>query len=718
MRKYTFLFFISTLTLFSEVSSQEETYHTQLIWIALFALGIISMIMMFILSQQRQKITKHHKKILENRKELEETQSKFLNSIKKEMEKLRRSIVDKKHVLDETVISENSPGHTTTSKKNLLNSTESLIGYLKLKSENLEIKNQSFNLNNMLNELAGSLATTFPGSDVDLVFDMNNNVPKVIIGDSVHIGQILNSIVAYCIAQTPRGVVTLELSLFNAYEEAQELQFKITDSSMGISKKEVNSLFLPEYNEETQSYKRLDFFVAKELITLMNGDLTVQSTKGKGNLFILTLPFTQVAIDDKRKYRLPHKKLTNKKVLIVDDSYHAGLAAKKMFTYFKHRAKVLSSEAFTLNRPNMANYDIVMLNEKLFEIHVASYLKRIKEDQDLKVIALQSIFKESSENKNYGVIDRYLMKPFSQEQVFEMIVELYETDERMETIRAYGEKNETLSDKGNIQKDSFIETPNITIESFKDFSGSRILIVEDNIINQKVLQNILGKAGMYLKIANNGQEAVDAVKQASGEFDMVLMDINMPILDGYEATKTIREEYAFDVLPIVALSALVLENEIQKMFQSGVNGYLQKPLNIGMLYSAFDLFIGTKNNMNEVIYPMVSNIYGININQGIAYTNENIALYKEVLDEFVSAYGNSYLLMEEFCEAKQYDKIERLCLDMKGLTGTIGAYKMHDLVDRIQRSLFSKHYAYIPELVHEYKSEFPKLSTAIRSYIR
>jgi len=715
MRHYFLLFFTLSSWLFSGETVQAIDHDSPLIWLALFGLATVSMIMMFILSQQTQKIKKQHKKILKNRKEIEETESRFLNSIKQEAEKVRRGILQHKMVDDVLGIEENSISEIEAKSK-FLDTTESLIAYLKLKSESLEIKKQSFNVNNMLNELAGSLATEFPDSGTDLIFDMDNTIPRVLIGDSVHIGQVLASILKYCLQETPQGEVKLEITLFHSYDEEYEMQFKITDSSIGISNEVLKTLFVPEYDEHNYEYKNLEFFVASKLVSLMNGDFTVQSTKDKGNIFIFTLPITQVNMVELRRYRLPDKTLTHKKVLIVEESYQSGLAAKKMLSYFRHHVKVLSTEDFFEQRPDIENYNILIMNEKLFGSDTNRHLRKIKADHVLKVVALKSIFNTSDIQATEGVIDHYLNKPFSQEQIFEMIIALYDVEKNPEDNWSKGAMQR---DKENAHKDSFIETPHITIESFKNFSGASILIVEDNIINQKVLKNILGKASMDLVVANNGEEAVDIIKSSPVDrFDMVLMDVNMPVLDGYEATKRIREESTYDRLPIVALSALVLDNEIRKMFQSGVNGYLQKPINIGMLYSAFDVHVTVKSDTDEVIYPMVSDFCGINIKQGIAYTNDNIALYKEVLDAFVSAYGNSYQLVESLSEKKKYEEMEKLCLDMKGLTGTIGAYKMNDLVDRMYRSLHARHYHYIPELITEYRSEFPRLSNAIRNYIR
>lgn len=141
-----------------------------------------------------------------------------------------------------------------------------------------------------------------------------------------------------------------------------------------------------------------------------------------------------------------------------------------------------------------------------------------------------------------------------------------------------------------IHKTDVTPTEGVSRDSFKDFAGKDLLIVEDNLINQKVLLTVLTTSGMNIKVANNGQEALDMVF-GGNHFDLVLMDINMPVMDGFTATQKIREDNRFHQMPIVAFTALNLEDEIMKIFKCGVNAFLAKPLNIGKLYTAMHMFL-------------------------------------------------------------------------------------------------------------------------------
>ena len=264
-------------------------------------------------------------------------------------------------------------------------------------------------------------------------------------------------------------------------------------------------------------------------------------------------------------------------------------------------------------------------------------------------------------------------------------------------------------------------------ERFKDFSGKNILIVEDNIINQKVLTNLLQLSGMNISIANNGQEAVDLVKGEKSTFDIVLMDINMPIMDGYTATQMIRLDSKFDSLPIVSFTALVLQSEIKKMFNCGINAFLAKPLNIGKLYTALAMYIVDDKPMieeqpmivkKETIKEAKEIIYaGIDIEKGIRHASNSEALYQEVLKEFITAYGQSDDLFVKLLEEHRYEQIKMLCVDMRGLAGTLGAYDMQELMIDILQQLLYKKYEFLKNYKEKYIFELKVLNRSIGKYI-
>ncbi len=715
MRKLIWVFLLGSISCLSagmDVKEIEEFW----IWIALFALGFIGITILFLSSRHIMKVQKLHKEMFDKQLEMEHTQSVFLASMSENI----HDIVEQRFAGTSDKIHP-SLAEESVQEHRLLDVTNDLIEFLRLKSKKVEIVNEKFNLNNVLNEVSGSICSAYKGSNVELIFDIDNNIPRYLVGDSLNLEKILHNFLEYTMNQFYKVEanleieVKLEITMFDIYNEKLELQFKLMDTGRGVDPETLETLFEPHYDEKSNVYTGLGLFVAKELISEMHGEMAVQSVEGKGTTFTLALPFSMVDAGNKRNYRLPEKVLTTKKVFIVDSNYNSALAIKKMFSYFKHDIKVVTKEEFIKNMYNLTRYDIVILDEALLNIRTVDYLSRIKKEQKLKVVALTSLLQENESASLNPVVDKSLAKPLNQERIFELIIDMYSIN----VFNALDKQDQdALSEKTLIHRSAIIETPHIIQESFSDFNGMSLLIVEDNIINQKVLANVLKPSGINISIANNGREAVDMVIKSKEEFDLVLMDINMPVMDGYAATQMIRSKNAFDTLPIVAFTALALDSEKQKIFLSGMNAFLTKPLKIGELYTVFRLFVTTISKGKKVQHPnVVEQTDALDIQAGIRYSNSNRAFYVEILKEFMDAYGQSSELFTKLVREHRYEQVKMLCLDMKGLTGAIGAIDMYKLINEIHQHIVYNKQELLPSYIGTYQKESHKLNNSIEHYI-
>jgi CheY-like chemotaxis protein len=699
-----FLAFSSVLYADSPVVQDPETFW---VWIALFALGMIGIMILYVSSKQMRHIEKLHTRMLEKQQEIEQSQSLFLANISENIhdivEKTYRKTVSKE---SECVEPEVLKG------KKLLDVTNDLIEFLRLKSKKVKITHEKFNLNNVLNEVSGAVCYKFKGSAVELIFTIDNAIPRYLIGDSLNLEKALRNLLEYVLSEVDDGEVTLEIMMFATYEDKIELQFRLTDMGRGLTPEEIEHLFIPVYDEVSKEYKRLGLFVAKELTSMMEGELVVHSRVKKGTTFIMTLPFSVYSLRNRRNYRLPEKVLTAKKVFIVDKNYNSALAVKKMFAYFRHDVKVLSREEFLKHMPNLSEYDIVILDKSLFNARTTAYLKKLKTEKPLKVIALNSLLEKDEVYDIDNVVDRVLTKPVNQERIFELVVNLYASEKLKSEDQEIEEEN-PLTHRGEI-----IETQHVDQHSFKDFAGTRLLIVEDDVINQKVLSNILKSSGIEITIANNGREAVNIVKEGEIDFDMVLMDINMPVMDGYVATQMIRLDTQFNDLPIIAFTALALESEREKIFNSGMNAYLTKPLNIGKLYTVFKMYRGApKRTTSEEYVEREISADILDIQKGISYANHNTGFYMEILREFLDAYGESADVFAKLVREHRYEQIKMLCIDMKGLTGSIGAKEMFGLILEVHQYLLYHKESLLENYVDAYAEKLERLKGEIHRYL-
>lgn len=690
-----------------------------ILWLALVALAVVGILILFVSSKQSRKLQDIHQALFEKQIEMEKNQNLLLTTMSENIHNIaKQALEESRKVLNTPTASVETKEEMFINVENrLLDVTNDLIDFLRLKSKKVEIVNEEFNINNVLNEVSGTVCTKFSGSQCELIFDIDKNIPRRLIGDSLHLGQILESILEYQMDQANLTEVKLEISMFDTYADNIEMQFKVTDTGRGLTVEQQENLFTPYYDEELGSYVGLGLFVSNELVSMMDGKLSVQSTIGKGSTFTLAIPLTVVDKANKRMYRLPKKVLIEKQVLIVDDNYSSALAIKKMFAYFRHDVTVLTQEEFRRNIPNLTPFDIIVLNESLFSVRLVEYLTKIKMGKSFKVIALNALLRADKGTFVDDVIDLHLFKPLNQERIFELIISLYDLKDSLSPEEKKDETKRVPTHKSHI-----IETRNITQDRFQDFKGKSLLIVEDNLINQKVLTNLLHLSQMKISIANNGQEAVDMVKDDKNKFDIVLMDINMPIMDGYTATQMIRLDSKFDTLPIVAFTALVLDSEIKKMFNAGINAFLAKPLNVGKLYTALAMYlldaplpkvVPVKRIKEEEIVKYE----GIDIEDGIKHSNNSEALYLEVLKEFSEAYGQSDVVFEKLVKEHRYEQIKMLCIDMKGLTGAIGAYDMQQLVTEILQMLLYKKYDIVGNYKEKYIFEINTLNRSIKKYL-
>jgi CheY-like chemotaxis protein len=673
--------------------------------LALFALAVVSVFMLFIFSKQISSIKKMYQKMFQRQQRIEEKQATVLAQMGEKIQCMTQDVITQCDSDTQSYIP-----NKADSKEELLDITNDMIEFLKIKSKKVEITHEKFNLNNVLNEVSGRLGYEYLGSKVEIIFDIENDIPRYLIGDSLHFGNVLYNILQYCMEYLVEKELKLHITQKSKGKANLELRLEITNTGRLVQKDELDMFFVPQYDEAKEEYSGLGMFIAYELVKLMNGKIDATQKKNTGVVFDIRLPFEIYNPSDMRKYRLPDKVMTNKRVLIVDTNEDSAKALQKMFGYFRNNIDVLSSEKFNSKKPDFSKYDIVVLDELQFSYRVVSYLHSLKSKQDIKVVSLNSLLNINRTRYDDPVVDAVLLKPVNQERIFELILSLYDLLDTQ-----YNTRSKIKTHTENIRP-----IPNITQDSFSDFRGYRVLIVEDNIVNSRVLVNLLRPVGVETTVANNGKEAVDILqKEPKDRFDLIIMDINMPVMDGFSATQTIRYDPKFDNIPILALTALVLDSEKKKMFNSGMNAYLSKPLDISKLYAAMRLFLKPKTTqaakVKKVSQPKDDNI--LNIQRGIINTNNNRLLYIELLNEFIEAYGHSDVVFAKLVQEHRYEQLKMMAIDVRGITATIGAYSMNREVEAISKDIIFKRYDNLDKAVETYRDELRLLVKSINSYL-
>lgn len=261
-------------------------------------------------------------------------------------------------------------------------------------------------------------------------------------------------------------------------------------------------------------------------------------------------------------------------------------------------------------------------------------------------------------------------------------------------------------------KVSVVEVPShgkINKEDFKDFAGIKVLVAEDNLINQKVIAGLLNESGIEVVFANDGLETISYLNNQK-DFDIILMDAHMPNMDGFEATRKIRENSEYDSLPIIALSGDVASDDIKKMYDAGMDGHLEKPLKMDALYDI--LYAFTKKDASAA-----SSGSELNKSVGIEISGGDEGFYKEILDEFLKDYQDAKERIKSLLESGEIEKADALLLDLIGITANIGADKTNSAAITLKKALQTPQTGEYKQAYKEFADSYDRLLKEIRAYI-
>ncbi len=672
----------------------------------IFSISIISVVLFILFLKRMHTIKSSHKSVIEKQQKLE----LFLTQTGEKIHSITNEIVDNssQSLMDSGRIEE-----LNSVKNRLFDETRMMIYFLKLKSKKIELIQENFNINTMLSNILGALSSNFHGVKTELIFDIDRDMPKIITSDLLHLTEIIIELLQNSIQQTEEGQVKLSMTIL----PKDILFIQVSDTSKTMCQERMENIFIPTYREDGTP-KRLGLYIASELTSLLGGTLYAKEATPCGLSVECKMPIINPFPKEFRKYRVPDLSYIKKRVLLCEKNLDAAQAIEKMLNYFQYEVDIYSCDKPLLEQANMISYDLIMgdiVNLTTVDIYT---IQKYRKKYGLKVVNLTSVFQEDLK-RGHKYIDEWLRKPLSQERLYDLIVLLFDKD---------GEISMNAKAKNSVDNMKILsakeqeELEHITIENLKKFRSAKILVADDSAIDQKILKYILLQGDMQITLVDNGVEALENLYSGDTKYDLVFMDISMPVMDGYEAMRHIRENEKFSLLPLVATTSVTLESEIDKIFRYGANGYIEKPLTIPALYATLNFFLNKENRATEEQTKQstppkpLRNIVGLDYKRGIRNTKNNEILYGEVLSEFVLAYGDSSRVIQRMLHEDRHQQLKRLFLDLRSLTNAIGAYDLFSVVDTIY-----KHYIYntlhlIPHQIESYDKELDKLLKAIEEY--
>jgi len=450
-----------------------------------------------------------------------------------------------------------------TSADALLTLINDILDFSKVEVGKLELEEIEFNLSEELGNFAEAISFKAQEKGVDVILDTTEVDRKYIVSDIGRIKQILNNLVGNAIKFTHEGFVLIKLSLVQTDEKNAILNMYIRDSGIGIPKSKIKNLF-DSFSQVDASTTRkyggtgLGLAIVKQLCSLMNGSIGMTSQEGRGSEFHVEI---EVGLSDEAEYIEPRVQVRGKKAIIIDKCSIAAGALHRQLLYWGMDIRV-SEEISSLFANSHEVFDIVFINQNENTLEDLELIKADKKFINTKLILMTSLKEALSTSKYLDAgFHTYYPKPAT-------------TNDIMKAL-------DTLSDKFKLTTVSTIKSIDDEFTFSKDV---RVLLVDDNKVNQLVANGILEEFGLNADVANDGLEALEALKIAADKdepYHIILMDCQMPNMDGYDATRAIRESKAGEVnqnITVVAMTANAMQGDKEKCFNAGMNEYLSKPI--------------------------------------------------------------------------------------------------------------------------------------------
>ncbi len=562
-------------------------------------------------------------------------------------------------------------GKIDVSARALLGLINDILDFSKIEAGKLELEATEFRIDEVMDNIATMVSNQAARKGVELLNALAPDVPLALVGDPLRLGQVLLNLVNNAVKFTERGDVLLRAELDEKGERRCSIRFSVKDTGIGMTAAEVGKLFSAFTQADTSTTRRyggsgLGLTISQRIVEMMGGHIAVESEPGHGSTFSFTVSFERQSPEREARLR-PHDGLRGLRALIVDDNELAREVLAEMLEPFGVASMAVESADAALRELEAAAgehpYDLVLMDWQMPGTDGVAAVRRITTDAKLpwrpKVIMVTAFGREEvMETAHDAGVSGFLIKPVNQSLLFETLMQVF-------------------GRASDVEASPWEEQPDI----LPDLAGLRVLLVEDAVMNQQVATEILESAGIYVDLAENGQEAVEAV--AGAHYDLVLMDVQMPVMGGFDATRLIRAHPAHRDLPIIAMTAHAMRGAREECLAAGMNDYVTKPIDTKQIFAVMARWLKDRiaaGGGREIAPPRpearpttLPDLPGIDTRQALQRLGGNEALYRTLLATFGTSYAAATDEIRGALEQGDFATAERLAHTVKGVAGNISA---------------------------------------------
>jgi PAS domain S-box-containing protein len=563
----------------------------------------------------------------------------------------------------------------------LLGIINDILDFSKIEAGKLQIESIPFYLDDVMQDVAGVVGLKAEEKGLELLFRICPEVPPKLIGDPLRLTQILINLGNNAVKFTDEGEVVVTVDVEVVAENNITLLFSVQDTGIGMKREQIYKLFKSFSQADTSTTRRyggtgLGLVISRSLAQLMGGEIWVESEYGSGTTFSFNVC---LSVDEEGKEQAPLASSNGARVLVVDDSRTSRDILCSLLTELGYVADAVDCgfDAVKMVKESVKaeQYEMIVLDWRMPDmdgITTASLIKELYGSTHCPDLIMVTAFgrEAATDAAKQGIIDACVTKPLTKNSLLQVLSSVKGTYDATE--------------KRNNGRKSAVN------KALQQLSGAVVLLVEDNVVNQELAVELLESNGMTVSVATNGQEALNILEEK--KFDGVLMDCQMPIMDGYEATRRLRADARFVDLPIIAMTANAMVGDREKVIEVGMNDHIAKPLELLDMFSKMARWItpsiGAKLKTQDTdSSDALPNITGIDFEKGLSTCQQNKNLLRRLLVRFAETQADFCILMNESLQKGDIETATRHAHTLKGVAGNIGATKIQELAAELDASI-------------------------------